>query len=244
MVSFTVDVPYITTDQMIKVDRAMVEDFHIEIIQMMENAGYNLARLARSRFLNGNPVGKKIVILTGTGGNGGGALVCARHLDNWGADVQVFLTKSTEEFKGVSSHQLDILERMQVPIAQSEGLVRVRDIDLIVDGIIGYNLAGAPGGTAAQLIYWANVQKRSILALDVPSGLDATTGKVYTPAICAAATMALALPKIGFKNREAKSMIGELYLADIGIPLRLYTLLDISVDLEFLFSQKDILRLY
>lgn len=65
-------IPYLTRDQMREVDRAMVEDFHIEFIQMMENAGRNLAQLARRRFLSGDPCGKNIIVLVGTGGNGGG----------------------------------------------------------------------------------------------------------------------------------------------------------------------------
>jgi len=78
------DIRYLTTDQMIEVDRAMIEDFKIELIQMMENAGRNLASLARERFLDGDPIGKRVVVLAGTGGNGGGALVAARRLHNWG----------------------------------------------------------------------------------------------------------------------------------------------------------------
>jgi NAD(P)H-hydrate epimerase len=67
---------------MVEVDRAMIEDYHIELIQMMENAGRNLAHLARTRFLSGNPRGREIVALVGNGGNGGGALVAARRLHN------------------------------------------------------------------------------------------------------------------------------------------------------------------
>ena len=77
MINSQANVPYLTAEQMIEVDRAMSEDFHIGLMQMMENAGRNLAHLARIRFLDGNPMGKAIVILAGTGGNGGGALVCA-----------------------------------------------------------------------------------------------------------------------------------------------------------------------
>ena len=77
-------VPYLTTEQMIEVDRAMMEDFKIELIQMMENAGRNLAHLARERFLEGDPRSRKVVVLAGTGGNGGGALVCARRLQTTG----------------------------------------------------------------------------------------------------------------------------------------------------------------
>ena len=72
--TYSRDIPYLTTEQMIEVDRAMIKDFKIELIQMMENAGRNLAHLARVRFLDGNSAGKRIVVLAGTGGNGGGAL--------------------------------------------------------------------------------------------------------------------------------------------------------------------------
>lgn len=82
------ELPYLTTAQMVEVDRAMIQDFGIELIQMMENAGRNLANLGRLRFLGGRPVGKRVVVLAGTGGNGGGALVAARRLHNWGAQLE------------------------------------------------------------------------------------------------------------------------------------------------------------
>ena len=72
---YTGEVLYLTTEQMVEVDRLMIEDFKIEVMQMMENAGRNLAHLARVRFFDGDPTGKKVVVLAGTGGNGGGALV-------------------------------------------------------------------------------------------------------------------------------------------------------------------------
>ncbi len=88
-------VPFITTDQMREVDRAMIEDFGISLVQMMENAGRNLAQLARQRFLDGDPRGRRVVVLAGTGGNGGGGLVCARRLHNWGAEVEVSHSEGT-----------------------------------------------------------------------------------------------------------------------------------------------------
>lgn len=93
------EVPFVTTEQMIEVDRAMIEDYGILLIQMMENAGRNLADLARARFLAGDPNGKRVAVLAGVGGNGGGALVCARRLANWGADVHVFITRDEDQFK-------------------------------------------------------------------------------------------------------------------------------------------------
>ncbi len=193
------DIPYLTTDQMIEVDRAMIEDFKIELIQMMENAGRNLASLARERFLGGDPIGKRVVVLAGTGGNGGGALVAARRLHNWGAHVRVFVTKPAADFTPVPAHQLDILTRMKVSVGQAAGVVEERTPDVILDGVIGYSLKGAPRGPASDLIRWANAQEAPILALDAPSGVDTTTGRVFVPAIRATATMTLALPKEGLR---------------------------------------------
>ena len=94
-------VPFITTDQMREVDRAMIEDYGISLVQMMETAGRNLAQLARSRFLQGDPTGRRILVLAGKGGNGGGGMVCARGLHNWGADVQLWMTAPGKELAGV-----------------------------------------------------------------------------------------------------------------------------------------------
>jgi NAD(P)H-hydrate epimerase len=237
------EIPHLTTEQMIKVDRAMIEDFHIELMQMMENAGRNLAHLARARFLGGNPIGKEVVVLAGTGGNGGGALVCARHLHNWGAGIRVFLTRSPAAFKAVPAHQLDILQRMHVPVAQAEAVAGVQGADLIVDGIIGYRLSGAPRGTAADLIRWANVQGTPILALDTPSGVDTTTGTVFAPAIRATATMTLALPKVGLRVVGVERQVGELYLADIGVPPGLYAEPTLGIQVGPMFAEQEIIRL-
>lgn len=239
----TTPIPYLTTEQMVEVDRAMIEDFHIELIQMMENAGRNLAHLARIRFFNGNPAGKRIVVLAGTGGNGGGALVCARRLHNWGAAVQVFTTKTDAEFTAVPAHQLDSLHRMKVPVAQADTLAQAATPDLIVDGVIGYSLKGAPRHTAAHLIQWANAQPAPTLALDAPSGVDATTGTVFDPAIRAAATLTLALPKEGLRAAGVEEHVGELYLADISVPPALYAEPGLNLQIDPIFAQNDIIRL-
>jgi NAD(P)H-hydrate epimerase len=237
------EVPSLTTEQMIEVDRAMMQDMRIELIQMMENAGRNLAHLARVRFFDGNPRGKKVVVLAGTGGNGGGALVCARRLHTWGAQVQVFLTHPASDYTPIPAHQLDSVQRMQVPVAEADALSQVEKPELIVDGLIGYSLKGPPHGTAADLIRWANAQAAPVLALDVPSGVDGTSGAVFDPAIRATATMTLALPKAGLFAPEAQVQVGELYLADIGVPPSLYGEPAMSLHVGALFAESEILRL-
>jgi NAD(P)H-hydrate epimerase len=237
-------VPFLTTEQMIEVDRAMMEDYGIELIQMMENAGRNLAHLARERFLGGDPRGKRVVVLAGTGGNGGGALVCARRIHNYGARVHVFVTKDDGSFKRVPAHQLSILRRMRVPVAAADALALADTQDLIVDGVIGYSLRGAPRGTASELILWANAQDTPILALDAPSGVDTTTGRIFDPAICASATMTLALPKEGLRAPAVAAHVGELYLADIGVPPSLYAEPALNLMVGHLFAESDIIRLH
>jgi NAD(P)H-hydrate epimerase len=236
-------VPYLTTEQMREVDRAMVEDYRIELIQMMENAGRNLAHLGRKRFLGGDPRHRKVTVLAGPGGNGGGALVCARRLHSYGAQVQVFITRSEADFTGIPAHQLAILRHMKVPVTQVENLAQASRPDLIVDGIIGYSLKGAPRGVAGDLIRWANVQGAPILALDAPSGVDTTTGTVYDPAIKATATMTLALPKEGLRAPEVEAHTGELYLADISVPPELYAAPPLGLAVGHLFAHSDIIRL-
>jgi len=218
------NIPDLDTEQMIEVDRAMIEDYKIGLIQMMENAGRNLARLARLAFLEGDARNKNVVILAGSGGNGGGALVCARHLHNAGATVNVHLSKDPETFKGVPEHQLSVLQNMQVPVSFTDDIPSFsvsNQIDMIIDGLIGYSLSGAPRGRAAGLIDQANAHAAPVLSLDAPSGLDATTGHVHDPAIKADATMTLALVKRGL--RQNAPVVGDLYLADISVPPGLYS---------------------
>jgi len=240
---------YVDTPQMIEVDRAMIDDYHIELIQMMENAGRNLAHLARSRFLDGDPRGKRILVMAGGGGNGGGTLVTARHLHNWGADITVALGQSLQMMSTVPSHQLDILQRMGVPgtSAQAERhhletLANERTFELILDGLIGYSLKGTPRGLKGDLIRLANEFPAPVLSLDAPSGIDTTTGVVFDPAIKAIATMTLALPKEGFRVNNIADHVGELYLADISVPPGLYAKPPLDMHIGHLFAKEDIIR--
>ncbi len=236
-------VPYLTTDGMREVDRAMIEDYHIELIQMMENAGRNLAHLARTRFLDGNPRGRKVLVLSGTGGNGGGGLVCARRLHNWGAHVHVITTHPDDGYRGEPAHQLDILRRMQVQVTPVESIGRLPSADLLIDAIIGYGLSGAPRGTAAELIRLALASDAPILSLDSPSGGDLTSGRIHDPAIRATATLTLAVPKEGLRRPPMKTAVGELYVADISVPPGLYGGLGLEHPVEALFAEDDIIRL-
>lgn len=122
----------------------------------------------------------------------------------------------------------------------SEGDVDLSQADLILDALIGYGLTGNPRGAAAEWITWANGAGRPILALDAPSGLDATTGQPGQPCIRAAVTLTLALPKTGLLTPEARPLVGELYLADISVPPELYRRL--GIEIGSLFNDDTIVR--
>ena len=233
---------FLSTAEMIEVDRLMTDVLEIKLIQMMENAGRNLARLCVRRFL-GDPTSKKVVVLAGTGGNGGGALVAARRLHQWGADVQVLTTKSDEEFSGVPAHQLGILRRLGITISHTDFPSSDCAPDAIIDGVIGYSVKGNPRGRAAELIEWANAAKTPTLSLDVPSGVDSTEGVVRTPSVIATATMTLAAPKVGLSATQAQPNIGELYVADIGVPDWVYQQIEGLGNIGSIFSSSDIVKL-
>lgn len=235
------EIPHLTTEQMVEVDRAMIEDFGIDLPRMMENAGRNLAHLARERFLGGEPEGKRIAVLAGAGGNGGGALVAARRLHGYGAEVQISLARRPEDMTPVAAQQLAMVEEIGIGVVV--GLPRGDSFDLVLDGLIGYSLKGAPRGLSAQLIRWANEGAAPVLSLDAPSGLETTTGEIFDPAVRASATMTLALPKEGLFGLGAATVVGELYLADISVPRELYARDPLRLDVGPIFARSDVVRL-
>jgi len=98
------NLPSLTTEQMAQVDRLMIEEYGILLIQMMENAGSTLAEQAR-RMLGGRVTDRRVVVLCGAGNNGGGGMVAARHLHNHGADIEVKLVADPARLKDIPAHQ-------------------------------------------------------------------------------------------------------------------------------------------
>ncbi len=235
----SVAIPPVTAAQMREVDRLMVEVYSIALLQMMEHAGRAVARVARECFLDGDLRERRVVVLAGTGGNGGGGFVAARHLHNAGADIEVWATRTDDAYVGVPAHQLAILRTIGVAVTSGDAVPA--PAALVVDALVGYSLDGAPRGATAERIQWANGQPAPVLSLDLPSGLDATTGEAFDPHIRAAATVTLALPKTGLGRGDGPDATGTVYLADISVPPKLYDRM--GVPAEPLFGAGDILRI-
>ncbi|MBI2187061.1 MAG: NAD(P)H-hydrate epimerase [Acidobacteria bacterium] len=194
-----------------EIDRIAVEETGPNLFQMMENAGRNLA-LQAIEVLGPDWRERHVLVLAGAGGNGGGGICAARHLANRGAAVTLVLAAPLPA-GGVPAFQYHVYTG--TPGRQIDAAaVREERPDLLIDALMGYGLTTAPQGIAADLITWANGTGAPILSLDVPSGVDATTGDIPGVVIRPRWTMTLALPKTGLRPEHA----GQLVLADIGIP--------------------------
>jgi NAD(P)H-hydrate epimerase len=215
-------IPAITGEQMAMVDRIMIDELGVDVLQLMEVAGLAVAAFARDRMLRGDAAGKRIAVLCGTGGNGGDGLVAARFLHCWGAEVAVWLSRRPGPGRGVAAHQLAIAERMGIPVTFAWDEVALAEVDLVIDGLLGFSLSGAPSGTTAALIRAVNAQSAPVLAIDLPSGLTATEGEVLEPCVRAASTITLALPKTGLLTPAARTVTGPVWCADIGVPAAVY----------------------
>lgn len=232
-------VPSVTAAQMARIDGLMTRRYGISLLQMMELAGRNLADTVRE-MLGGSAAGRRVVVLCGPGNNGGGGMVAARHLHSWGARVEVILMGTETGLKPVPARQWKTLRRLGVDILSGRNLPHDQT-ELILDAIFGYGFHGGPRGRAARWIEWANAQTCPILALDVPSGLEATTGDASTPCIRATATLTLALPKTGLRPSKAAVFVGEILLADIGVPPVAWR--SLGLDVGHVFDEGPIVRL-
>ena len=165
---------YLTAVEMAEADRVTIEDFGVDVLSLMENAGLAVAELAR-RLLGGDLSGRRICCLVGKGNNGGDGLVAARHLYNRGAKVSVALGGRREEMRDVPARQLAVVEKMGVEMLGPKS--GFGGAELLVDALLGYSSRGSPRGSIADLIRSANSSGIRTLAVDIPSGLDATTGE-------------------------------------------------------------------
>lgn len=225
-------VPAVTAAEMREVDRVAVEEAGLPLVGMMENAGRNLAAVARAMLAgvpladdtadggavggeggNDTPAGP-VVVLAGGGGNGGGGLACARHLANHGVAVDVVLDRDPDDLEGVPAAQLRAAAAADVAPSVDAGTVA--DAALVVDALVGYGLERAPRGRVADLVSACD-DAAAVLSLDVPTGVDATTGETPGVAVAPDRTLTLALPKVGLDGAG-----GDLLLGDIAIPAGVY----------------------
>lgn len=228
-------VPAVTAAQMREIDRIAVEETGPNLLQMMENAGSALAQCA-IEMLGRDWRSASVIVFAGSGGNGGGGLCAARHLSNRGIAVRYVLSKQIADLKNESAFQRHILRSTRAKeISISE--LGPPEPDLIIDALVGYGLDSSPRGMVRELIRRIAGSSSPVLALDVPSGVNATTGSHEDDFVKADRTVTLALPKTGLLSESA----GELFLADIGIPSGVYQ--QLGLEYQSPFEGRPLIRL-
>ena len=188
--------PGLTSSQMVEVDRIMMDELGVPVGLMMEHAGNNLARLCVD--LSPTRDGTFRVI-AGSGNNGGGGIVAARRLKSWGHDVIIYLPRGETNLRPVPLEQLNPC--------------------LVIDSYLGYGYR-KKDDTISQAVFSYLRSESKVVSLDVPSGLDSSTGEshsLFNPI----ATMTIAFMKSGLLS-VPKNLIGTLYIADIGVPMNVY----------------------
>jgi len=210
-------------EQMKEIDRRATDDYMIPSLVLMENAGLRVLETIRG--LIGELSKVKIVILAGKGNNGGDGLVVARHLINAGARVDAFLMGEPQNLSSDCYVNYNILEKMNAipfPLGNDEDfkclMTSLLSADLIVDAIYGTGFRGSIDHFEARVIQMINLSKAPVVAVDIPSGVEADTGKVNETAVKADHTVTFALPKLGQVLEPGRDYVGALTVADISIP--------------------------
>jgi len=207
------------------VDRRTIEEFGLPGIALMENAGRSVFELLTALKTTG-----PVKICAGKGNNGGDGFVIARHLDNAGIPVQIYLLISPDQLQGDAEINYQVASRMGIPLQSDPDLSHpeafrefLTGADWIVDALLGTGLQGAirpPFTTAIQII---NASAGNKLAIDVPSGLDCDTGMPLGDCIIARETATFVAEKQGFALPESKQYTGTVHVMDIGAPQQIVT---------------------
>lgn len=231
--------PTVTAAEMAEVDRLAVDEFGIEILQMMEQAGSHLAELVRAE-LDGDLRGCRVIVAVGPGNNGGGGLAAARHLADRGASVRVILARPVSRLSDAGRHHLATLLQMSVDccvaiydVPDAELDHELESADAVIDAVLGYRASGPPRDGVLWLVDRMSRLGEKVISLDLPSGIDADTGEAAGAAVVATATLTLGLPKPGLLRGEGRVRAGRVFLADIGLPAALYRRIGLEPGLPF-----------
>jgi hydroxyethylthiazole kinase-like uncharacterized protein yjeF len=221
-------IPTLTSAQVAEVDRLSAERFGLPVEWLMEAAGWQLARHCRG----------KTAVLCGKGSNGGDGLAAARHLHRWDR-LHSVAALDRGAFQGPAAKMATALEALGVEIGDRP---RLDGSVLLLDAIFGTGLNRAPEGKAAAWIEAVNASGRRVLAVDLPSGLQADDGRALSPTVRADVTVTLGLPKAGLLVGDGPALAGEVWLVDIGIPRQAYAMVGAAMPAH-LFSMHDRVQL-
>ena len=208
----------VTAKQMRQIDKKATQKFGLPAIILMENAAISSAFCVLQML---GPKQNNVLILCGPGNNGGDGFACARHLINRGLEVKVYFVGRKNKLSSEARVNYEILRKMGQKILRPKSSSLKKELkrtDLIVDALLGIGLKDRVRKPLYNLIELINNSKKPVLSLDIPSGLNATTGEVCGIAVQAKRTVTFGLFKKGFLNPLAKRYIGEVTVGDISLP--------------------------
>jgi hydroxyethylthiazole kinase-like uncharacterized protein yjeF len=207
----------LTSEDVARLDAAAA-DCGVTTLQLMEVAGWQVARCAWQRL--GGAAG--VSVIAGYGNNGGDGLVAARHLATWGCAVRVLVLGTETRVTGIVADHVQSARRCGVDAVIDASPAAVYGIiahaELVIDAILGTGLRSAPRQPQADAIRAINESVVRVLSVDVPSGLDATTGEAFDPTVDAALTCTLTAMKRGLRRGDGPRRAGDIWVADIGMP--------------------------
>jgi hydroxyethylthiazole kinase-like uncharacterized protein yjeF len=218
----------LTSRQVKEVDALAQDRFGVSVSWLMEAAGWQIARFCTSG----------TTVVCGVGNNAGDGLAAARHLHRWGRLRSVSCI-DVHRLRGAAEDELKALRRIGVPVSSELSL---DGAEIVVDAIFGTGLSRRPEDAFARWIDAINASGKHVVAVDVPSGLDADTGVAYPPSVRANLTVTLGLPKPGLFVADGPGLAGEVWVADIGVPFEVYSALGVEVPRD-LFAAADRVRL-
>lgn len=216
----------LTAEQVREVDRCAIEDYGVPGVILMENAGRGAAHIVNDRYGGLRP--RSVLVVAGKGNNGGDGYVMARHLENNGWKVETLVLAERSAISGDAKVNLDILESCSASIKYATNVGEIDEVlehiappVLVIDAIFGNGLSAPVRGHYLHAIERLNALKVPKVAVDLPSGVDATSGEILGIAIEADCSISFAAAKLGQVNYPAQSCAGELFVVDIGMPKQL-----------------------
>jgi NAD(P)H-hydrate epimerase len=209
----------VNAEQMRRIDRRATERFGVPSIVLMENAALAVVDAIFEHYANI----ERAAIFCGPGANGGDGLAVARHLENRGVVPVVLIAGARAKFTGDTRTNLDICEGLNIPIYDIDedvdnAIAHASDADVIVDAIFGTGLNRAPEGVFAEVIRAIAELRIPVVAVDLPSGANASSGEPFEPCVHAEVTVTFAAPKLCHIFDPAATYCGEIIVADIAIP--------------------------
>lgn len=223
----------VTSEQMKQLDRYTIDQIGIPSLVLMENAGRAIAEVVAQLEMERGGEAKPWMILVGKGNNGGDGIVAARHLKMLGFEAELLYAVDPSKLGEEAAKQRDIAMHYGISATSfSRGEINWKAYAGIVDGLLGTGFSGSPREPYASLIREANNSGLPIVAIDIPSGVNADTGEIYDPCIRANVTIALAFMKKGLSQYPAADYCGEIKVKDIGIPSSLAKRFEINTMLS------------